>query len=115
MLFEDLLESFDVAPGADYSVSKAFLDSQLRMDVVLKISQSSVRRDYVEKSEDYWHAGSKEYVIADRFREIVQVQRRAEGATQWVVSVLRRGEVYTTALLPGLAIPIDAIFDAARI
>ncbi len=81
--------------------------------VVEVVSESSVERDYNDKPNDYWHAGVKEYVIADRYRRILQVHRR--GATTWDVVTIVRGQAYTTPLLPDFSLDATALFEAAKV
>ena len=80
-------------------------------DIVVEIvSESSVRRDYREKREDYWDAGVREYLIGDGFRGQVQVHRR--GPAGWLTAVLDRGDRYTTDLLPGFDLACGPVLDA---
>jgi Uma2 family endonuclease len=65
------------------------------------------RRDYEEKREDYLKFGVREYVIVDRFHHTVTVLRLTDGA--YAQSILNSDDVYTTPLLPGLAIPLKDV------
>ena len=75
---------------------------------VVSPDKASRDRDYVRKRADYHRLGVREYVIIDRFRKIVTVMTWAlDGYTE---NLLDADEVYTSPLLPGLAIPLDVIF-----
>ncbi|MEX0718489.1 MAG: Uma2 family endonuclease [Planctomycetaceae bacterium] len=65
-------------------------------------------RDYEEKREDYRRFGVREYVIIDRFEHRLTVLRLVD--REYVESMLGPGDVYTTALLPGLQIPLGDAF-----
>jgi Uma2 family endonuclease len=79
--------------------------------VVEVVSRSSVDRDYVEKREEYWRLGVKEYWIVDAKRMQVMILRR--GRSQWIAKARRGGEVLETKLLPGFQLPCNDIFEAA--
>ena len=71
---------------------------------VVSPGRESRDRDYVEKRDEYHRLGVREYVIIDRFAGAVTVLTHApEG---YLGRVLGRGDVYTSPLLPGLAIPL---------
>ena len=74
------------------------------------ISASSDHRDYVEKREEYWTLGVKEYWIVDAKRELVVVLRR--GKSDWIEKRLGPAGVCETKLLPGFKLPCKDIFDA---
>ena len=65
------------------------------------------RRDYVEKRAEYHKLGVLEYVILDRFQGRVTVLTHAPDG--YAERVLTAADVYTSPLLPGLAIPLAAI------
>lgn len=82
-------------------------------DLVVEIvSPGSEQRDYVEKREEYFDFGVKEYWIVDEAKDQMLVLRRSRG--QWVEKVVRPGEAYESPLYPGLKIDLDVIFRAAR-
>jgi Putative restriction endonuclease len=75
------------------------------------VSPTSVDRDYVEKREEYWTLGVKEYWIVDAAMGQVLLLRR--GRRRWIETALKRGDVLQSKLLPGFHVPCAAIFDAA--
>jgi Uma2 family endonuclease len=68
------------------------------------------RRDREAKLKLYSHHGVREYWIVDRARGSVQVYRRNDEAALTLVATLGAGDVLTSPLLPGFALPIDDIF-----
>jgi Uma2 family endonuclease len=75
---------------------------------VVSPDRESRRRDYVVKRREYLALGVREYVIVDRMRGRVTVYGgRPGGAAR---RVLRPGDAYTVGWLPGLVIPVSAIF-----
>lgn len=76
--------------------------------VVEIVSESSRRRDYVDKMDDYWHAGIDEYWIIDPQDQQIQLCRRGEKS--WAITVLRGDQSLTTKLLPDFALEPAAIF-----
>ena len=80
--------------------------------VVEVISASSDHRDYVEKREEYFKLGVKEYWIVDAKRGYVVLLRR--GKTDWIEKRLGAAGVCETKLLPGFKLPCRAIFDVAE-
>jgi len=81
-------------------------------DVIVEVvSARSVDRDYVEKREEYWDLGVKEYWIVDAaMGKITQLRR---GKSDWLAKELFAGDVVETKLLPGFKLPCQPIFDAA--
>jgi Uma2 family endonuclease len=74
---------------------------------VVSPDRESRERDYVKKPREYRQLGVLEYVIVDRIRH---------RATVYTVSlrgyskrILRPGDLYTSPILPGLAIPLQGI------
>ncbi len=80
--------------------------------IIEVVSPSSVDRDYVEKREEYWTLGAKEYWIADAAMGKVTQLRR--GKNDWIARELHAGDAIETKLLPGFKMPCQAIFDAAQ-
>jgi len=78
--------------------------------VIEVVSERSVDRDYIEKRDEYWTLGVKEYWIVDAKREQVVLLRR--GRADWNEQRLGRDDVCTTKLLPGFQLPCRPIFDA---
>jgi Uma2 family endonuclease len=77
--------------------------------VVEVVSPRSVERDYVQKREEYWTLGIKEYWIVDAALQQVVVHRR--GRNRWIEKSLKRGDTLETKLLPGFQLACDDIFD----
>jgi Uma2 family endonuclease len=75
------------------------------------VSPNSVDRNYVEKREEYWSLGVKEYWIVDANLKKVLILRR--GRNDWIEKELHAGDVCETKLLPGFKLPCAAIFEAA--
>jgi Uma2 family endonuclease len=67
------------------------------------------RRDYDDKRTEYQRIGVQEYVIVDRFAHRVFVLTLEKG--QYSERELGPDDSYTTALLPGLAIPLGKILE----
>lgn len=75
------------------------------------VSPSSIDRDYVEKREEYWTLGVKEYWIVDAAMGKVTQLRR--GKSDWIAKELFADDFLETKLLPGFKLPCRAIFEAA--
>jgi Uma2 family endonuclease len=74
---------------------------------IVSPGRKSRERDYVKKRTEYYHLGVREYVVVDRFKKQVTVlTHRPEGHQE---QILKRGDIYTSPLLPGLAIPLDEV------
>ncbi|OYW11029.1 MAG: hypothetical protein B7Z55_19930, partial [Planctomycetales bacterium 12-60-4] len=65
-------------------------------------SKRDQHRDYVTKRREYLALGVKEYWVIDRFRGEMSVFRPGEQV------LVKRGESYSPALLPGFILPFDA-------
>jgi Uma2 family endonuclease len=76
--------------------------------VIEVVSESSRDRDYVEKRDEYWSLGVKEYWIVDAKLQQVLVLRR--GRSQWIEKTLGPEDAVTTKLLPGFSLPITEVF-----
>ena len=73
----------------------------------------NVRRDYLQKREEYLDSGLEEYWIIDRFRRRMTVYRREHD--QIVELVIGEQELYSTPRLPGFQLRLAkllAISDA---
>jgi Uma2 family endonuclease len=79
--------------------------------VIEVVSERSTDRDYIDKREEYYGLGIKEYWIVDARREQVVVLRR--GKSDWIEKRIGPDGVVTTKLLPGFELPFKAIMDAA--
>jgi Uma2 family endonuclease len=75
------------------------------------VSERSTDRDYIDKRQEYWDLGIKEYWIVDAKREQVVILRR--GKSDWIEKRIGPDGVVTTKLLPGFELPFKAIMEAA--
>jgi Uma2 family endonuclease len=82
-------------------------------DLVIEILSDSTRRlDEVIKRQAYERFGAREYWIFDPRWKAVQVwERTAEGLRRKASLSAAAGDVLTTALLPGLEIPLAEVFE----
>ena len=81
-------------------------------DLIIEVvSPSSDNRDYIEKRDEYWSLGVKEYWIVDAKRKKVVLLRR--GKSDWIEKTLGPDGTCETKLLPGFKLPCRAIFEAA--
>lgn len=71
-------------------------------------SRRDRHRDYVEKRAEYLAIGVAEYWIVDRFRRTLSVFF-ADGTER----VVKEGETYRPALLPGFELPVAPLLAAA--
>ena len=71
-------------------------------------SRSDQERDYIHKRDEYHAVGVKEYVIVDRFKRSVLVLTWQPD--DYAERTLTEHELYSTPLLPGLAIPLGEAF-----
>ena len=84
----------------------------LGADLVVEVVGSGGRaRDTVTKVADYSEAGIREYWIVDPRAEMITVLRPAEPEDR-LHGLFGRGEIATSALLPGFAVSVDAVLDA---
>jgi len=74
-------------------------------------TESTRRRDKTLKHRLYERAAVSEYWVVDPELDVVKVYRLIHGRYQRVHELaLERGDVLTTPLLPGLRLPLSAIF-----
>jgi Uma2 family endonuclease len=82
-------------------------------DILIEIvSAGSEYRDYVEKREEYWKFGVREYWIIDAYRRELLALRR--GKSDWIEHHVRPPKLYKTRLLPGFEFDVAAVFAAAE-
>ncbi len=127
---------YEIAAGSDCKILLAGLDSERHPDVAVYqtppptdeeevwsiwipelvvevVSPGSEQRDYVEKREEYLAFGVREYWIVDAQRQEVLVLRRRGG--KWTEKVVRPGDVYETALFPGLQFDCRPVFHLPQV
>lgn len=76
------------------------------------VSESSRKRDYEEKPDDYFEFGCAEYWIVDPGRQqLVQYVRSRHG---WIPTTLKPGEKLTTTRLPGFELDVTRVLTAAK-
>ena len=71
----------------------------------------SWKRDYVERRDEYFALGSREYWINDRFQRILTVYKRWKG--KQTEKVISEKETYQTDLLPGFELPVGRVLAVA--
>jgi len=74
---------------------------------IVSPDKASRDRDYIQKRAEYHKLGVREYVIIDRFRAVVSVLTWT--ARGYDDNLLDADDVYTSPLLPGLAIPLTGL------
>jgi len=74
---------------------------------VVSPDRESRERNYVKKRKEYRQLGVLEYVISDRIRHRVTVYTASPQGYR--KRVLGPADVYTSPLLPGLAIPLAGV------
>ena len=82
-------------------------------DLVVEVGSPSTRkRDETIKRRLYEREGVIEYWVVDPEIDVVRVYRRKEDRFERPVELSRAaGDVLTTALLPGLELPLSEIFE----
>ncbi len=71
----------------------------------------SREQDYHEKRDEYLKVGVQEYWIIDRFQRTMTVHCKRQDTFE--SKVIHEPDVYTTALLPGFALPLARLFALA--
>jgi Uma2 family endonuclease len=84
-------------------------------DLLIEIlSESTRRKDGVIKRDRYERFGVPEYWIFNQFRKIVMVHRLEEGGSYCRMELFAAaGDILTTPLLPGFALPLAELFETA--
>ena len=96
-----------VGPSSDQTVPRRVPD--LIFEFVSK-DRSDQERDYIDKRQEYFAIGVKEYVIVDRFKQAVLVLTLKKGQDDYAEQWLRPPAEYTTSLLPGLRVQLQEVF-----
>jgi Uma2 family endonuclease len=73
------------------------------------VSEGGVETDYVKKRALYTRTGAREYWIIDWLRQLVEVWTFDEPAARVVTYTI--GQTITTALIPGVSVPVDELFS----
>jgi Uma2 family endonuclease len=73
------------------------------------VSEGSIETDYVKKRDLYARTGAQEYWIIDWQRRLVEVWTFTESPARAVAYTT--GQYITTALLPGIAVPVDELLS----
>ena len=81
-------------------------------DLVIEVGSPATRhRDEKTKLHLYERFGVSEYWAIDPELDLIKVYRRVEGRYRRMAELtLSAGDVLTTSLLPGLALPLESIF-----
>jgi Uma2 family endonuclease len=89
-------------------------DANLRgaPELIIEVGSPGTRkRDETIKRRLYERAGGLEYWIVDPKLDVIRVYRREQDAFAHAIELsLEAGDVLTTPLLPGLELPLHAIF-----
>jgi Uma2 family endonuclease len=73
------------------------------------VSEGSVEIDYVKKRALYARTGAQEYWIIDWLRQLVEVWTFTEPAARVVTYTI--GQTITTALIPGISVPVEELLS----
>jgi Uma2 family endonuclease len=79
--------------------------------VIEVVSESSRKRDYDVKPDEYLQLGIEEYWIIDAARKQMTVLQRWRG--QWKPLAVKPPKKYSTRFLPGFALDLRRVFAAA--
>jgi Uma2 family endonuclease len=81
-------------------------------DLVIEVSSpSTAALDRGRKRDLYERSGVREYWIVDLFAQIVEVQEFGRARR---IQIHREGRTFRSAVLPGFALDVEALFQAAR-
>lgn len=80
--------------------------------VIEVVSESSAKRDYEEKPQEYLELGVKENWIIDKKKNQMLSLVRWRG--QWKKSVVKPSQKFSTELLPGFKLDLKRVFAAAK-
>jgi Uma2 family endonuclease len=73
------------------------------------VSEGSVETDYVKKRALYSRTGAQEYWIIDWQQQVIEVWTFTEAPARAIAYTA--GQRITTALLPGVAVPVDELLS----
>jgi Uma2 family endonuclease len=76
------------------------------------VSEGSRDRDYIDKREEYWLLGVKEYWIVDAKLDQIVILKR--GKSDWIEKTLGPDGVIETKVLPGFKLACKAVLDAGK-
>lgn len=80
--------------------------------VIEVVSESSAKRDYEEKPQEYLELGVKENWIIDKKKNQMLALIRWRG--QWKKNVVKSSQKFSTELLPGFKLDLKRVFAAAK-
>jgi Uma2 family endonuclease len=76
------------------------------------VSESSAKRDYDEKPDEYLAFGVMEYWIVDGFKNQLTVLSRYRGT--WREKIVKPSQKYTTRYLPGFSLDLKRVLSAGK-
>ena len=79
--------------------------------VIEVVSESSRKRDYEDKPDEYLEFGVDEYWIVDAARKQITIHLRWRG--QWKKQVVKPPKKYSTRWLPGFSLDLKRVIAAA--
>ena len=79
--------------------------------VVEVVSPGSAQRDYVEKREEYFQFGVREYWVIDAAKREMLALQRSGG--RWVERIVREQDPYRPRVLPGFQFDFGKVLAAA--
>ena len=80
--------------------------------VIEVVSDSSARRDYDIKPDEYLAFGVDEYWIVDAIKRQLTVHSRWRG--EWQIKSVKTSQKYSPVFLPGFALDLKRVFAAAK-
>lgn len=80
--------------------------------VIEVVSESSIKRDYDDKPDEYLHFGVREYWIVDALKQQMTALVRQGG--QWKPHVIKPTQKYATRILPGFSLNLKRVLNAGK-